>query len=142
MKNSFNYENIMKYDLTSFILGQLEIDHFSYIVIILDPSVSTEGYDKVYECGAIKEIYKWTKPNSNDPKYEDSKTKLYKTITRMKTTCKKFNYELYVASSSDISGTPYIRFITDEIITLTDEYNKFNGEFEGYSGRHPNEFKN
>lgn len=142
MEKSFNYENIMKYDLISFILGQLKIDHFTYIAIILDPSGPTEGHEKVYECGAIKKTYKWAKPNSNDPNYEDSKTALYKAVNRMRATCKKFGYEFYIASASDILGTPYIRFVTSEICTLTDLYNKFNGEFEGYSGRHPDEFKN
>lgn len=128
IKKTINYKNIMKYDLISFIFNEYGNAKFSYIAIILDPSVGIEGYDeKPYDSGCIVEVFMWNQPMTKD--IGQNKTELYENINRMKEKADRKGYEFYIFSvSPENRPYPTIKLVTDEVCNVTNAYNGLKDE--------------
>lgn len=148
MRNVFNYENIMRYDLTSFVLEEFEKGYFTYIAFILDASIPIlDGCEKPYKNGCIVETFTWLQPISiSISKSTKGKSILFDTVNRMLDTCKNHSsYELYVVLATpylekDRLGNeiPVLKLVTEEICEVCSNYKFFKDEFAGlHLGENP-----
>ena len=129
MEKLINYENIEKYDLTGLVIEECEKGPFTYLLIILNPSVPALEYpEKAYK-NAIVKSFKWEQPGVGGGN-EDNLTVLYNTIGQYREFAKINGYEFYAFCLLD-EEAKRIKLVTEQLLTLAQVAEYYKEEIPG-----------
>lgn len=129
MEKLINYKNIEKYDLTGLAIDECENGPYTYLLIILNPSVPALEYpEKAYKNAIIKS-FKWEQAGTGGGN-EDSFTTLYNTISQYREFARLNGYEFYAFCPLDEEGKR-IKLVTEQLLTLAQVAEFYKEEIPG-----------